>query len=93
VKVTFKLHSDAAVKTDSKAVIKFTGLMGQNFVAVDLFRDARARLKARCWRPKNSRTLSAIMPNWTRPLPASSGLATVSLVTKLTTCSGPVTIS
>ncbi len=35
VKVTFKLHSDAAVKTDSKAVIKFTGLMGQNFVAVD----------------------------------------------------------
>ncbi len=32
--VTMKLHSDAVVKTDSKAVIKFTGLMGQNFVAI-----------------------------------------------------------
>jgi phospholipid/cholesterol/gamma-HCH transport system substrate-binding protein len=35
VKVTMKLHSDAVVKTDSQAVIKFTGLMGQNFVALD----------------------------------------------------------
>jgi phospholipid/cholesterol/gamma-HCH transport system substrate-binding protein len=35
VTVTMKLHSDAVVKTDSKAVIKFTGLMGQNFVAID----------------------------------------------------------
>lgn len=35
VKVTLKLYSDAVVKTDSKATIKFTGLMGQNFVAVD----------------------------------------------------------
>ena len=35
VKVTMKLHSDAVVKTDSKAIIKFTGLMGQNFVAID----------------------------------------------------------
>jgi phospholipid/cholesterol/gamma-HCH transport system substrate-binding protein len=35
VKVTMKLQPDAVVKTDSKAVIKFTGLMGQNFVAVD----------------------------------------------------------
>jgi phospholipid/cholesterol/gamma-HCH transport system substrate-binding protein len=34
VSVVMKLRSDAVVKTDSKAVIKFTGLMGQNFVAV-----------------------------------------------------------
>ncbi len=34
VSVTMKLKTDAAVKTDSKAVIKFTGLMGQNYVAV-----------------------------------------------------------
>lgn len=33
--VTMKLHSDAVVKTDSRAVVKFTGLMGQNFVSVD----------------------------------------------------------
>jgi len=35
VQVTMKLHDDVVVKTDSKALIKFTGLMGQNFVAVD----------------------------------------------------------
>jgi phospholipid/cholesterol/gamma-HCH transport system substrate-binding protein len=33
--VTMKLHSDAIVKTDSKAAVKFTGLMGQNFVSID----------------------------------------------------------
>ena|ERR1035441_4901623 len=32
-RVTMKLHPDAVVKTDSTAVIKFTGLMGQNFVS------------------------------------------------------------
>jgi phospholipid/cholesterol/gamma-HCH transport system substrate-binding protein len=35
VRVTMKLHSDAVVRTDSKATIKFTGLMGQYFVSVD----------------------------------------------------------
>jgi phospholipid/cholesterol/gamma-HCH transport system substrate-binding protein len=34
VKVTMKLHTDAVVKTDSEAIIKFTGLMGQNFVSI-----------------------------------------------------------
>jgi len=34
VNVTMKLHPDAVVKTDSRATIKFTGLMGQNFVAI-----------------------------------------------------------
>ncbi len=35
VQVTMKLHDNVMVKTDSKALIKFTGLMGQNFVAID----------------------------------------------------------
>jgi phospholipid/cholesterol/gamma-HCH transport system substrate-binding protein len=35
VRVTMKLHASAPVKTDSKATIKFTGLMGQYFVAID----------------------------------------------------------
>ena len=30
-----KLHSGVVVKTDSKAVVKFTGLMGQNFVSIE----------------------------------------------------------
>lgn len=34
VSVVMKLHTDAIVKTDSKATVKFTGLMGQNFVAI-----------------------------------------------------------
>jgi len=36
VRVTLKIKkSDAELRTDSKATIKFTGLLGQNFVAVD----------------------------------------------------------
>ncbi len=34
VNVVMRLRSDTVVKTDSKAIIKFTGLMGQNFVSV-----------------------------------------------------------
>jgi phospholipid/cholesterol/gamma-HCH transport system substrate-binding protein len=34
VKVTMTLRANAVVKTDSTATIKFTGLMGQNFVGV-----------------------------------------------------------
>src|ERR1039458_1296009 len=33
--LTMKLHSDAIVKTDSKAAVKFTGLMGQNFIIIN----------------------------------------------------------
>lgn len=32
VVVTFRVRADAAVKTDSKAVVRFAGLMGQNYV-------------------------------------------------------------
>src|SRR5205085_2548500 len=35
VEVTLKLQRNARVKTDSKASIRFIGLLGQNFVAVD----------------------------------------------------------
>ena len=35
VKVTLKISPEAGVRTDSKAVIRFAGLMGQNFVALD----------------------------------------------------------
>ena len=34
VSVLMRLDSDANVKTDSKATVKFTGLMGQNFVSI-----------------------------------------------------------
>jgi len=35
VLVRMKVHADAGVKTDSTATVKFTGLLGQNFVAID----------------------------------------------------------
>lgn len=35
VQVTLKMNRDAEVRTDSKATVKFTGLMGQNFVSLD----------------------------------------------------------
>jgi phospholipid/cholesterol/gamma-HCH transport system substrate-binding protein len=35
VRVIMKLRSDVEVRTDSIATVKFTGLMGQNFVAID----------------------------------------------------------
>jgi phospholipid/cholesterol/gamma-HCH transport system substrate-binding protein len=35
VTVEMKLHPEAVVKTDSQAVIKFAGLMGQNFVSIN----------------------------------------------------------
>lgn len=35
VRVSLKLHRNATVRTDSQATVKFVGLMGQNYVAVD----------------------------------------------------------
>ncbi len=35
VEVSMNLNQDADVRTDSKATIRFTGLMGQNYVALD----------------------------------------------------------
>src|SRR4051812_43330918 len=35
VKVTMKLRDKVIVRTDSTATVKFTGLLGQNFVSLD----------------------------------------------------------
>jgi phospholipid/cholesterol/gamma-HCH transport system substrate-binding protein len=40
VEVVMRLREGAVVKTDSKATIKFTGLMGQNFVAIGFGSDS-----------------------------------------------------
>jgi phospholipid/cholesterol/gamma-HCH transport system substrate-binding protein len=40
VRVTMKINQDAVVKTDSRAVIQFTGLMGQNFVSLSFGSDS-----------------------------------------------------
>lgn len=44
VMVTLNLKKDAAVKSDSVATIKFTGLMGQNYVAIDFGSASAPRL-------------------------------------------------
>jgi phospholipid/cholesterol/gamma-HCH transport system substrate-binding protein len=40
VSVIMKLHQGGLVKTDSKATVKFTGLMGQNFVGISFGSDS-----------------------------------------------------
>jgi len=40
VRVTMKINPDVVVKTDSRAVIQFTGLMGQNFVSLSFGSDS-----------------------------------------------------
>ena len=45
VRVIMKVRKDAAVKTDSVATIKFTGLLGQNFVSIDFGKPSSERLK------------------------------------------------
>ena len=52
-----KVRPGAVVKTDSMAAIKFTGLMGQNFVAVDFGIARRRPLNGDQFSPRwNSRT-------------------------------------
>jgi phospholipid/cholesterol/gamma-HCH transport system substrate-binding protein len=45
VRVIMRLRDNAMVKTDSKAAVKYTGLMGQNFVAVDFGSPDAAKAK------------------------------------------------
>jgi phospholipid/cholesterol/gamma-HCH transport system substrate-binding protein len=45
VRLTIKLRRDVELKTDTKASIKFTGLMGQNFVSLDFGTPAAPVLK------------------------------------------------
>jgi phospholipid/cholesterol/gamma-HCH transport system substrate-binding protein len=62
VKVAMKLHSDAVVKTDSQAVIKFAGLMGQNFVSISFgSSDAKALLDDQFVTTAEQPDLNAIM--------------------------------
>lgn len=45
VKVVMKLNPKAIVKTDSKATVKFAGLMGQNFVSISFGSPAAPRVE------------------------------------------------
>ena len=42
VEVSMNLNKDADVRTESKATIRFTGLMGQNYVAIDFGHGVKA---------------------------------------------------
>jgi len=81
--VTMKLHSDAVVKTDSKAVVKFTGLMGQNFVAIGFgSTEAPRATDGMVLETEEQPTSTPSWPSSTRPPPASKGLATASPATR-----------
>jgi phospholipid/cholesterol/gamma-HCH transport system substrate-binding protein len=75
VAVTMKLHPDAVVKTDSQAVVKFAGLMGQNFVSVSFGSpDAPKAVDGAMLATAEQPDLSAIM---TKLDTAAAGIANV----------------
>jgi phospholipid/cholesterol/gamma-HCH transport system substrate-binding protein len=46
VEVLLRLNKDAPIKTDSKATVKFAGLLGQNYVSIDFGSASAPRLEA-----------------------------------------------
>jgi len=75
VAVTMKLHPDAVVKTDSQAVIKFAGLMGQNFVSISFGTpDAPKAVDGALLQSAEQPDLSAIMTKLDK---AAAGIANV----------------
>jgi phospholipid/cholesterol/gamma-HCH transport system substrate-binding protein len=75
VAVSMKLHPDAIVKTDSKAAVKFAGLMGQNFVAISFGTpDAPKAVDGALLQSVEQPDLSAIM---TKLDSAAAGIANV----------------
>jgi phospholipid/cholesterol/gamma-HCH transport system substrate-binding protein len=75
VKVTMKLHPDAGVKTDSLALIKFAGLMGQNYVSINFGSpDAPKAVDGSIITSEEQPDLSAIMTKLDK---AASGIANV----------------
>jgi len=87
VRVMMKLHGNAVVKTDSKATIKFTGLMGQNFVSLISARRARhALLTGPFSQPKHNPTSMPSWPNSTKLQPALKTSPKVSAATQSIIC-------
>jgi len=75
VAVAMKLHPDAVVKTDSQAVVKFAGLMGQNFVAISFGSpDAPKAVDGTVLETVEQPDLSAIMAKLDK---AAAGIANV----------------
>jgi phospholipid/cholesterol/gamma-HCH transport system substrate-binding protein len=62
LKVTMKIEKQYRVKTDAKASIRFAGLMGQNFVAIDMGTGAAPFLEAGKYiTPEERPDLNALM--------------------------------
>ena len=94
VKVTMKLHPDAVVKTDSKATIKFTGLMGQNFVAINFGSpSAPVAIDGAVLATEEQPDLNAVMAKLNDAATASTIWRRVSAAPKLTICSARSSIS
>ena len=92
--VTMKLRKDAEVRTDSTATIKFTGLMGQNYVSIDFGSGNAPPLEDnQIVATREQPDLSASSPNSTAWPPAWKTLRKVSPATRSTTSSGRSRIS
>ena len=92
VSVTMKLHQNGLVKTDSKATVKFTGLMGQNFVDISFGSDsAPAAAEGTILESVEQPDLSAIMAKLDN---AASGIQNITKTfsgDKLDNILGPLT--
>ncbi len=92
VQVTMKLRPDAVVKTDSRATIKFTGLMGQNYVNIAFgSAGAKTAVDGMVLATSEQADLSAIMAKLDN---AAAGIENVTKVfsgDKLDNILGPIT--
>ena len=92
VVVTMKLKSAAIVKTDSKAMIKFTGLMGQNYVAVSFGSpDAPKAIEDTTLQTAEQADLSAIMAKLDAAAAGIQNITKVFSGDKIDNLMGPLT--
>ena len=91
-KVTLKIQDRYEVKTDSRAVIKFTGLMGQNFVSIEGGSpDAPKILPGSALETSDQPDLSALMAKLQNVATGIEGLTKSFSTENFSTLLGPLT--
>jgi len=92
-KVTMKIRKDEriVIRSDSKAMIKFTGLMGQNFVAIEGGTATAARMERGALETGEQPDLSAIMLKLDNVASGVEGLTKSFSTEGISTLFGPLT--
>src|SRR5438046_3265485 len=92
-KITMKIGKDdrVVIRSDSKAIIKFTGLMGQNFVAIEGGTPTAARMERGALETGEQPDLAAIMAKLDNVASGVEGLTKSFSSEGLSTLFGPLT--